>query len=349
MKKIVALLLALTVALALAACGAGSSAAPASSAAQSAAESAAASSTGAADSYPDGPITLTVLSAAGGSYDTGIRLLLPYVEKELGTTINVVNNDAGNGWVNWLGCYEAEPDGYNLYTTNFPAFFSCYDPEMNHTQRWDDFAYICNFCTDTNLLVTRKGFEINTVEKFLDYCLNNEDVVIAVTVTGGDDHIAYLKMLDAIPELADHTTPMHANSNLTQELLGGFVDFMICNVGNLATLGDNVEPICVFSPERDSLAPDIPTFNEECAALGYEGVNVNGATNRGLIMPKDVPADIQQKIVDAFVKGMNDPQCKQDFLNNQMGWNCISGDEYIELIKSEDEFYQSTIMPLLGW
>ena len=55
--------------------------------------------------------------------------------------------------------YEAEPDGYNLYTTNFPAFFSCYDPEMNHTQRWDDFAYICNFCTDTNLLVTRKGFE----------------------------------------------------------------------------------------------------------------------------------------------------------------------------------------------
>ena len=349
MKKIVALFLALAMTLALAACGGSTPASSEAAASSSTAESAASSSTGAADSYPDGPITLTVLSAAGGSYDTGIRLLLPYVEKELGTTINVVNNDAGNGWVNWLGCYEAEPDGYNLYTTNFPAFFSCYDPEMNHTQRWDDFAYICNFCTDTNLLVTRKGFEINTVEKFLDYCLNNEDVVIAVTVTGGDDHIAYLKMLDAIPELADHTVPMHANSNLTQELLGGFVDFMICNVGNLATLGDNVEPICVFSAERDALAPDIPTFNEECAALGYEGVDVNGATNRGLIMPKDVPADIQKKIVDAFVNGMNDPQCKQDFLNNQMGWNCISGDEYIELIKSEDEFYQSTIMPLLGW
>ncbi|MDR1730895.1 MAG: tripartite tricarboxylate transporter substrate binding protein [Synergistaceae bacterium] len=303
----------------------------------------------AAEAYPNRPITLTVLSAAGGSYDLGVRLLLPYVEKILGTRINVVNNDAGNGWVNWLGCYNAKPDGYSLFTTNFPAFFSCYDPEMKHTQRWNDFAYICNFCTDTNILVVRKGYEINTVKEFLDYCLSHDNVVISVTVTGGDDHIAYLKMLDAIPELAKHTTPMHANSNSTQELLGGFIDFMICNVGNLASLGDNIEPVCAFSDKRDALAPNIPTFNEECAALGYKNVNVNGATNRGLIMPKGVPEDIQKKIVDAFVKGMNDPQCKQDFLKNRMGWNCLSGEEYIEMIKREDAFYQSTIMPLLGW
>ena len=45
--------------------------------------------------YPTKPINVIVSYAAGGGTDVGARILLPFVEKELGVTMNVINK-AGN-------------------------------------------------------------------------------------------------------------------------------------------------------------------------------------------------------------------------------------------------------------
>ena len=87
MKKLVSLILALVLCLALSACGGSGSA-----------------STSSADAaaYPNGKnITMICPWSAGGGSDSCVRLLVPYLEQELGTTITVINPTGGSGWVAW--------------------------------------------------------------------------------------------------------------------------------------------------------------------------------------------------------------------------------------------------------
>lgn len=348
MKKLLVLILALVMVLTFASCNTGTSQSNTSSPNPVSSSEPNPAGSSESEPFPKGPIILNSLAGTGTSFDNGLRLLLPYVEKELGETVNININENGGGWAIWLEATEVEPDGYNIYTTNFPAFFNCYNPELGHTQRWDDYDYLLNFCTDENALIVPKESAINTVEDFLNYVNSHDNTVVAVTPVAGDDHIAYLKLINAIPELAGKTSPMHGNSNLISELLGGFVDVMIGNVGNMAGYGDTCKCICVFSEKRSELLPDIPTFNEEAAKLGYN-VNVTAKTNRGIMIPKGMDERVKEKLVTAFVNAYNNEEFKQEYLDHYMGWDLVYGDEYTDMIKSEADYFQEVLVPLLGW
>ena len=92
MKRIVALALALAMALSLTACGKESNSSG----------NAGSTAGGGEVSYPNGKtITMICPWSAGGGSDNGVRLLVPYLEKELDTTITVINPTGGSGWVCW--------------------------------------------------------------------------------------------------------------------------------------------------------------------------------------------------------------------------------------------------------
>ena len=305
---------------------------------------------GASSSYPDGPITLTVLAGAGGVYDTGVRLLVPFVEKELGTSINVVNNDGGGGWVQWNECLQAKPDGYNLYTTNFPAFFSCYNPDMGYTTRIDDFEYIAQNVTDPCVLFTPKDSSVQTLEQFLDYCKSSkETVVIGVTVAAGDDHISYCQLVNAVPELQETTVALNVNSfsETNANLLGGFCEFMIGNVGDIKKTVDDCNVICAFADERSSMYPDIPTFNELAKELNIDATVVSGA-NRGIIMPKGGDPEVVAKIQDAFAKALDNPELIQAYTDAGLSVCNLVGDDYKAYAMQLDSDFQN-VLYLLGW
>ncbi|GKH51901.1 hypothetical protein CE91St46_30120 [Eubacteriales bacterium] len=351
MKKFMSTLLAATMVLSLAACSEKSSApaakesAPASSTAGTSASAAAQ-----ADTYPKGPVTITVLAGAGGVYDTGVRLLVPFVEKELGTTINVINNDGGGGWVQWNECLQANPDGYNLYTTNFPAFFSCYNPDMGYATRIDDFEFIAQNVTDPCVLFTPKDSPVQTLEQFLDYCKKSTDaVVIGVTVAAGDDHIAYCQMVNAVPELQKTTVALNVNSfsETKANLLGGFCEFMIGNVGDIKKTVDDCNVICVFNDERSKMYPDIPTFNELANGLGINASVISGA-NRGIIMPKGGDPAVVAKIRDAFKKALANPELVKAYTDAGLSVCDLVGEDYRANAMKLDTNFQN-VLYLLGW
>lgn len=302
-----------------------------------------------AEGYPDGPITLYVSSAAGGSFDMGVRLLVPYVEEELGATINIVNNDTAGGWAIWMECAAATGDGYSLYTNNFPAYYSVYNPQYNYAVKLEDFQLIANFCSDPNIVITSKESGIETLEQLIEYCETNTDIVCGVTTFAGDDHLAYLKMINALPAMQTNTTPLHVNS-ITEAIanqLGGFTDFMFCNVGNIDAVKDSCNVICVFSENRVDLIPDVPTFNESAKALGYD-VDVSAGANRGFWMPTGCDQAIVDKIITAFTNALNRDELKAAYAENKFCWNGVTGDTYVALVEKEDAMFQQ-ILPLLGW
>jgi tripartite-type tricarboxylate transporter receptor subunit TctC len=306
-----------------------------------------------AETWPTRPITLTVSSGAGGTNDLGARILAPFLEKEFGVTVNVANQGAGGGLVIWQETLRMQPDGYNLITLLMPQIFTTYNPELNNPMRITDFEMLANAVTDSNCLYTNVGHPVQTLQQFIQHVRTNRNVLIGVTIMGGDDHLAYMKFIEALasryPEIRTNVEPVYfisATETITAQL-GGFTDFMILNVGDLVGTGGGMNVICVFSEQRSELLPEIPTFAEVARPLGIT-VNALSAVHRGYVMPKGGDPALVRRITEGFMRAMSDPEYIRRMQEVRLERNAIAGAEYQRLIEQEMRAFRD-LLPLLGW
>ena len=133
--------------------------------------------------FPTRPITLIVSFSAGGGTDVGARLLIPYVEKELGVNINVVNKPGGSGWVGWTELLSAKPDGYTIGYINTPNLLVGYlDPQFNRDENIDSFALISNHVVDYGAIsISPKETRFTNAKELFEYAKINE---VTATTTG---------------------------------------------------------------------------------------------------------------------------------------------------------------------
>ncbi|MDI3533976.1 MAG: putative tricarboxylic transport rane protein [Thermosediminibacterales bacterium] len=294
--------------------------------------------------FPTKPITVIVSYAAGGGTDTGARILMPYVEKELGVEMVIANKPGGGGWVGWTELLNAKPDGYTIGYINSPNIFSGYlNPAYKRDATIEDFALIANHVVDYGAIAVRaddKRFE--TIDDLIEYAKNHE-VTTTSTGVGSDDHIASLKLND---KLGTKFVAVHGKGAAYGKsgVLGGHIDAYFANVGEVTVPAKNgeVRVLAVMAPERSKFLPDVPTLEEK----GYGKVYSWSA--RGLAAPKGVPEDRLNIIIDAFEKAINNSEQVEKM--NKMGLDVkfMKGEEYYKFLK-DDEAGIIGVKDLLGW
>lgn len=345
-SRILALVLALVMALSLAACSGSKPAAEAPAAEAPAAEAPAAAEK-AENTFPDKTINFYVAAGAGGAMDVSLRVLIPYLEDELGVDIAINNISGAGGWVCYADVLNKPADGYTITSYANSNFFGLYNPTSQIDGDINDWSFIANAVTDANALYTNKDSEVQTLEQFIDYVTNNTDVLIGTTSIGFDDHTAYMKLASAIPGMLENTSALPA-SNVTEVVtnqLGGFQDFMVANVGDYNSVKDSLNIICVFSDERSPLVPDVPTFNELAADLGLDA-NVTASTHRGYLIRSGVDPQVYDVLCDAFEKAMANPEYLAQLEELFFVPNCLVGEDAQKLIIDDLASFQE-IVPLL--
>lgn len=345
-SRILALVLALVMALSLAACSGSKPAAEAPAAEAPAAEAPAAAEK-AENTFPDKTINFYVAAGAGGAMDVSLRVLIPYLEDELGVDIAINNISGAGGWVCYADVLNKPADGYTITSYANSNFFGLYNPTSQIDGDINDWSFIANAVTDANALYTNKDSEVQTLEQFIDYVTNNTDVLIGTTSIGFDDHTAYMKLASAIPGMLENTSALPA-SNVTEVVtnqLGGFQDFMVANVGDYNSVKDSLNIICVFSDERSPLVPDVPTFNELAADLGLDA-NVTASTHRGYLIRSGVDSQVYDVLCDAFEKAMANPEYLAQLEELFFVPNCLVGEDAQKLIIDDLASFQE-IVPLL--
>jgi tripartite-type tricarboxylate transporter receptor subunit TctC len=108
---------------------------------------------GAAD-FPQKGKTVQMLIgfAAGGSSDVGARILASGLEKELGTSVMVVNKPGASSQIAYTALTQAKPDGYTIGNTNFPsAIVSYLDPTRKATYTRKDYELLALHVIDPSL------------------------------------------------------------------------------------------------------------------------------------------------------------------------------------------------------
>ena len=256
-----------------------------------------------AQEYPTKTITAIVPFAAGGPTDVVTRLVTEHMSRTLGQQIVVENIGGAGGSIGMSRAAAAAPDGYTIAVGNMgtqsaaPALYPNlkYDPATSFTQ-----ISVVNYTPQT--IVSKKALEPADLKAFLAHLkANSEKMNYGHAGVGSISYVSGL-VFNSQFGFKPGLVAYKGTGPALNDLVGGQIDYMVdqsMNVIPQITAG-TIKAYAVAHPERIAALPDVPTTKEL-------GVDFIFSAWNAMVAPKGLPKDIQDKLVDALGKAMDDP------------------------------------------
>jgi tripartite-type tricarboxylate transporter receptor subunit TctC len=256
-----------------------------------------------AQQYPTKPITAIVPFAAGGPTDVVTRLVTEHMSRTLGQQIVVENIGGAGGTIGMSRAAAAAPDGYTIAVGNMgtqsaaPALYANlkYDPASSFTQ-----ISVVNFTPQT--IVSKKTLEPKDLKELLSYLkTNSEKMNYGHAGVGSISYVSGF-VFNAQFGFKPALVAYKGTGPALNDLVGGQIDYMVdqsLNVIPQITAG-TIKAYAVAHPERIAALPDVPTTKEL-------GVDFIFSAWNAMVAPKGLPKDIQDKLMDALSKALDDP------------------------------------------
>lgn len=251
--------------------------------------------------YPTRPITLVVSWAPGGSTDFVTRVLAQKMTAELGQQVLVDNRPGASGTIGHASVARARPDGYTLLMGVNSTY--AMSRHLFPQRGYDDekaFVGIGRVATTPIFLCINPKLAATTLPAFVALAKANKGKFsYASSGAGSSAHLAtelFLRMADI--EVQNIT--YRGGAPAVQALISGEVEMAFVDAVTALPLmaGGQIRALGVSSPARVSLAPNIPTIDEQGFA-GYEC-----ASHFALLAPAATPDAIVRRLHTAMATSM---------------------------------------------
>jgi tripartite-type tricarboxylate transporter receptor subunit TctC len=258
-----------------------------------------------AQPYPSKPIRIAVAFPPGGPVDIIARLLGPKLSEALGQQVVVENRVGASGNVATAEVAKAAPDGYTLlshssaYAVN-PSLFknAGYDPVK-------DLLPIAVVAQQANIILVNASFPASTLDE-LRKAATTQKLAFASPGSGTTPHLTAVNLFH-VRWKADIThVPFKGAGPGVAALLAGEPPIgCFAGSGPMSNIkAGRFRALAVSSAKRLPQMPDVPTLNE----LGYPGME--DYTWVGIFAPAGTPRDVAQKLNDAILKAVQDPDLR---------------------------------------
>lgn len=259
-----------------------------------------ASPVGAADFPQKGKaIQMLVGFAAGGSSDVGARILASGMEKQLGTSVVVVNKPGASGQVAYTQLTQSKPDGYTIVNTNFPSSVVTYlDPARQASYTRKNFEVLALHVIDPGLFAVRANSPFKTLKDVVEAARTNpRKVLISTTGIQSDEAFGILQFQKMT---GVQFAQVHFSQGIAQAMtafLGGKIDVFCGNVGDLLAQfkSGEVRILGIMDDEPSPFYPGVKTFEEQ----GYKLYN---SSSRGFAAPAGTPREVVNILSGAIKK-----------------------------------------------
>jgi tripartite-type tricarboxylate transporter receptor subunit TctC len=264
--------------------------------------------------YPSRPITLVVPWGAGGGTDATARIVGSLLEKDFGQPVNVVNRTGGSGVVGHSAIATAPADGYTIGMITVEI-------TMMHHQGLTDlkptsYTPLALMNEDPPGVQVKADSPYKTVKELADAIKAAPAGKFKASGTGqgGIWHLALIGWLQAMGLKPDHVAwvPSNGAAPAMQDLAAGGLDMVTCSVpeGRAMIDAGRAKSLAIMAAERNPQFKDVPTLNESL------GINYSVGAWRGIAGPRNLPADVQARLV-AGLKKAYESKDFQDFMNNR--------------------------------
>ncbi len=255
-----------------------------------------------AAAYPTRPITLIVPFPPGGATDVQTRVLAPFVEKHLGTSVVITYRPGANGMVGTTALAESKPDGYTIGVLNFPSLFApIHEGKAKYTQ--ESFFPLINQAVGNIALVVHGESAIKTVPQFIAAAKASPGALtVGVTGVGSPSHLVAL-LFQKMNGFQVSFVPFNGAAPTRTALLGKHITLGMLNEFDFISSHQTgeVRLLAVASPARSPFSPDVPTFREAGFDLELQALN-------GFAAPQGVPDEVRKKLLFAFETAAKDPE-----------------------------------------
>lgn len=265
--------------------------------------------------FPNLPIKLVVPYAAGGVGDLVARVLSERASRELGQPVLVENRTGAGGAIGAEAVARAKPDGYTLLLM---ATAHVILPALQKTSYdWErDLAPVFGVTSSPLLFAVSASSSIRSLN---DLAAAGNAAAGGINYASGGagsiSHLAEVRLMQVLKSKGTHVA-YRGFSSAVEALLGGQVD-LVCaayaDLGQLVQAG-KVRVLAVTADKRYFALPDVPTMLEQ----GFQ--DFTAASWNAVMAPEGIPADIAERLHQAFAKAAQDPGVRERLSKLGVGW-----------------------------
>jgi len=266
-----------------------------------------------AQKYPSRPIRVVIPFPPGGNVDTFARVLLRYVEEDLGQPMVIDNRGGANGIVGADTVAKAAPDGYTIMVTSFGLAVNQYIVKKLPFDLRTDFLPVTNIAIGLGyLMVSHPGVPVKTVKDVIALAKSQPGQLRYSTAgIGNGQHLtgALFALKAGIDMLH---VPYKGGGPALNAVMGGEVQFHYPagSVGIPQVRAGRVRGIAFTGEKRLSSLPEMPTIGETLPGF------VADAGWHGVFAPAKTPPAIVARLQQAIYKALQVPLVHENFVSN---------------------------------
>lgn len=259
--------------------------------------------------WPERPVKIVVLFAAGGASDSLTRMLADRLQARFGQSFIVENRTGAGGNIGMQAVMNAPADGYTVAsatvgTLSINQFLYAklgYDPAK-------DFACVSTFWENCNVFAVSADHPARTLQEFRAWAAARpKGTTYSSSGVGTTPHLAG-ELFGQRAGLKTVHVPFRGSA--TTEVIAGTIDFAIDNVASYTPFlkAGRARALAVTSPDRWPVFPDVPTMAE--AGMPDFVMTSWGA----LAMPAGTPPAVVERLSQAVQEIAKEPGMKERFL-----------------------------------
>jgi tripartite-type tricarboxylate transporter receptor subunit TctC len=288
-------------------------------------------------SFPERPITCYVPWGVGGGSDIVFRTLGEVFMKYSGNQPQLVKNIPGAAGVVGITEYLTEkPDGYNVLTWNGAQTIKTHVSKVDYSAL--DFKPVIKLISNYTYILVQDSSPFKTLKDFVDYAKAHPgEVTMGHAGTGGGGHLASILFCKAAG-IEVNFVPFGGGGPAAQGLLSGqtMVSMNIPPEGLTNIEAGQLRALATMSPERLAQLPEVPTTREA-------GVDAIYFQSRGVVVHKDTPDAIVQRIHDIYKQCLEDPIVQKKYYDMIISITYAGPEEYGKEIAEEDKMFEQII------
>jgi tripartite-type tricarboxylate transporter receptor subunit TctC len=282
-----------------------------------------------AESYPERPIKLIVPWAAGGDTDSIYRVFAQLFQKQLGQPVVIANVSGASGTVGEREASKAPADGYTVFAPH-DYIHSVYFAGLTDIKYDKAFDPVCLVSSTPSVITASAKTPWKTLKEMVADAKARPDAITVGASLGSTSQYSIALMAKAA-QIKLKYVPYDGTAKRMNALLGSHIDLADSNLTQKAKVDAGLlKFLAIMSEERNPELPDVPTLKE----LGY---NVEYAVNRGLMVPKGVPAEIRTKLESACAAAAKEPEFAEAMKLQGTAVHYLGSKAYAEFLKKDDD------------
>jgi tripartite-type tricarboxylate transporter receptor subunit TctC len=283
--------------------------------------------------WPERPIEVVVAFTAGGGTDIMARAYARFLEARLNSPVVVVNRPGAGGEVGFASVARARPDGHTLLASTMPHMITI-PIERNAQYRVEQFAPIALIATDPNAIAVRADSPIRDLPDLIERARREPEALnYGSPGVGSDDHLQLVLLQEETGIRMTHVS-YPGTPQIRTALLGRQIEVCGLNVGEIAATPEGMRMIVHSGERRSRFARDVPTYREY-------GINVEMASERGIVAPAGLPPAILQRLREETAAIAADPEFVRQMEALYTEMRFVPGEAWAEEIRARQARYEA--------